>query len=81
MPMPDARLKEPARGDYITRHGLKQFPLDSQTLALDYRQSPPDSAALLLTAARQQELQQWLHCCVRPIYGRRWSTSLLVPCT
>ncbi|MDT3253421.1 pilus assembly protein PilM [Serratia sp. root2] len=62
MPMPDARLKEPARGDYITSQGLKQFPLDSQTLALDYRQSPPDSAALLLTAARQQELQQWLHC-------------------
>lgn len=62
MTMPDARLKEPARGDYITSQGLKQFPLDSQTLALDYRPSPPDSAALLLTAARQQELQQWLHC-------------------
>lgn len=62
MPMPDARLKEPARSDYITSQGLKQFPLDSQTLALDYRPSPPDSAALLLTAARQQELQQWLHC-------------------
>lgn len=62
MPMPDARLKEPARADYITSQGLKQFPLDSETLALDYRQSPPGSTDLLLTAARQQELQQWLHC-------------------
>lgn len=62
LPLPDARLKEPARGDYITSQGLKQFPLDSQTLALDYRCSPSDPTVLLLTAARQQELQQWLHC-------------------
>ncbi|MDW5501759.1 pilus assembly protein PilM [Pseudomonas lundensis] len=62
MPLPDARLKEPARGDYITSQGLKQFPLDSQTLALDYRPLLPEHATLLLTAARQQELQQWLHC-------------------
>ncbi|WBL74933.1 type IV pilus biogenesis protein PilM [Serratia liquefaciens] len=62
MPLPDARLKEPARGEYITSQGLKQFPLDSQTLALDYRPSPPDPGTLLLTAARQQELEQWLHC-------------------
>ncbi|NTX81486.1 pilus assembly protein HofM [Serratia proteamaculans] len=62
LPLPDARLKEPARGDYITSQGLKKFPLDSQTLALDYRQSLPEHATLLLTAARQQELQQWLNC-------------------
>jgi len=62
MPLPDARLKEPVRGDYITNQGLKQFPLDSQTLALDYRQALPEHATLLLTAARQQELQQWLDC-------------------
>lgn len=62
MPLPDARLKEPLRGDYITSQGLKQFPLDSQTLALDYRQALPEHATLLLTAARQQELQQWLDC-------------------
>ena len=62
MPLPDARLKEPARGEYITNQGLKQFPLDSQSLALDYRPSPADAATLLLTAARQQELEQWLHC-------------------
>lgn len=62
MPLPDARLKEPARAAYITSQGLKQFPLDSQTLALDYRSSPPEPITLLLTAARQQELEQWLHC-------------------
>ncbi|MFP7608825.1 type IV pilus biogenesis protein PilM [Serratia quinivorans] len=62
LPLPDARLKEPARGAYITSQGLKKFPLDSQTLALDYRQSLPEHATLLLTAARQQELQQWLNC-------------------
>nr|CDS56141.1 putative pilus assembly protein [Serratia symbiotica] len=62
MPQPDARLKEPQRNDYISIQGLKQFPLDGQTLALDHRLSPPDTATLLLTAARRQELQQWLHC-------------------
>ncbi|MDX7083915.1 pilus assembly protein PilM [Serratia marcescens] len=62
MAQPDARLREPERSDYISGHGLKQFPLDGQTLALDYRAAPGDEAALLLTAARRQELQQWLHC-------------------
>lgn len=62
MTQPDARLREPERSDYIGGHGLKQFPLDGQTLALDYRAAPADEAALLLTAARRQELQQWLHC-------------------
>ena len=61
MARPDVRLREPERSDYISGHGLKQFPLDGQTLALDYRAAPADKAALLLTAARQ-ELQQWLHC-------------------
>ncbi|CAI1102983.1 type IV pilus assembly protein PilM [Serratia entomophila] len=59
MPPPDARLREPDRNDYISSQGLKQFPLDGQTLALDYR---ADATTLLLTAARRQELQQWLHC-------------------
>ncbi|WP_447873782.1 type IV pilus biogenesis protein PilM [Serratia fonticola] len=62
LPLPDLRLQEPVRHDYITTQGLKQFPLDSQTLALDYRQAQPNTHQLLLTAARQQELQQWLHC-------------------
>ncbi|MGQ6225475.1 type IV pilus biogenesis protein PilM, partial [Serratia sp. IR-2025] len=62
MARPDARLREPERSDYIGGHGLKQFPLDGQTLALDYRAAPADEATLLLTAARRQELQQWLHC-------------------
>jgi pilus assembly protein HofM len=62
LPLPDLRLQEPVRHDYITTQGLKQFPLDSQTLAIDYRQAQPNTHQLLLTAARQQELQQWLHC-------------------
>ena len=62
LPLPDKRLREPVRHDYITTQGLKQFPLDSQTLVMDYRQALPNTHQLLLTAARQQELQQWLQC-------------------
>lgn len=62
LPLPDVRLREPVRHDYITMQGLKQFPLDSQTLAMDYRIAPSNTHQLLLTAARQQELQQWLNC-------------------
>ncbi|MBJ2066664.1 type IV pilus biogenesis protein PilM [Serratia odorifera] len=62
IPMPDSRLQASARNDYVTSQGLKQFPLDGQTLVLDYRAPSAQSATLLLTAARQQELQQWLHC-------------------
>ncbi|HGM5491990.1 TPA: type IV pilus biogenesis protein PilM [Serratia fonticola] len=65
LPLPDLRLQEPVRHDYITTQGLKQFPLDSLTLAMDYRQAQPNTHQLLLTAARQQELQQWLHCLQR----------------
>ncbi|MFC0227783.1 type IV pilus biogenesis protein PilM [Serratia aquatilis] len=60
LPLPDSRLREPVRHAYITTQGLKQFPLDSQTLVMDYRQAHPNTHQLLLTAARQQELQQWL---------------------
>lgn len=62
LPQPDSRLREPVRHAYVTTQGLKQFPLDRQTLAIDYRLAPPNSHQLLLTAARQQELQQWLQC-------------------
>lgn len=64
LPLPDQRLREPFRHDYITAQGVRQFPLDSQTLVVDYRQAQGDTHQLLLTAARQQELQQWL-CCLR----------------
>lgn len=62
LPVPDHRLREPVRHDYITAQGLKQFPLDSQTLVMDYRLAQPNTHQLLLTAARQQEVQQWLSC-------------------
>lgn len=42
MAQPDARLREPERSDYIVGHGVKQFPLDGQTLALDYRAAPAE---------------------------------------
>lgn len=61
-PMPDHRLHEPIRHNYILAQGMKQFPFDSQTLAMDYRQAHPNTHQLLLTAARQQELHQWLLC-------------------
>lgn len=62
LPLPDNRLREPIRHDYIISQGMKQFPLASQTLAVDYRQAKPNTHQLLLTAARQQELEQWLRC-------------------
>lgn len=62
LPLPDHRLGEPIRHAYITDQGLKQFPFDSQTLAMDYRQASPNVHQLLLTAARKQELQQWVQC-------------------
>ncbi|WP_431224648.1 type IV pilus biogenesis protein PilM [Serratia sp. L9] len=62
LPLPDDRLRESVRHDYITTQGLKQFPLDSQTLVMDYRQAHPNTHQLLLTAARQQEIQKWLRC-------------------
>lgn len=62
LPLPDHRLGEPVRHAYITDQGLKQFPFESQTLVMDYRQASPNVHQLLLTAARKQELEQWVQC-------------------
>lgn len=59
---PDQRLREPARSGFIAASAAREFPLDSQSLTLDYRGSGSDDAALLLTAARRAELDGWQHC-------------------
>lgn len=57
---PDARLREPYRSDYITANAGKQLPLSCQELRLDYRCDPINSQQLVVTAARESELSQWM---------------------
>ena len=59
LPVPDQRLREPERSWFINAAAARQFPLDSQVLALDYRLDPTDNTRLRVTAARQDELQRW----------------------
>lgn len=80
MARPDVRLREPERSDYISGHGLKQFPLDGQTLALDYRAAPADKAALLLTAARRRSCSSGCIVYVRRACTRKRSISPLARC-
>lgn len=61
-PVPDSRLREPERSWYIQANAGKQFPVDSQTLTLDYRADPLDPERLCVTAARQDEINAWLRC-------------------
>ncbi|ACT05147.1 conserved hypothetical protein [Dickeya chrysanthemi Ech1591] len=60
--MPDRRLREPQRGDYIRKMAVKALPVSGDDLALDYRPDPQTPNMLLVTAARQTELDVWLHC-------------------
>ncbi|MGM3162691.1 type IV pilus biogenesis protein PilM [Dickeya undicola] len=60
--MPDRRLREPRRGEYIARMAAKALPISGDDLALDYRPDPQTPNTLLVTAARQTELNIWLHC-------------------
>ncbi|MEI7377955.1 type IV pilus biogenesis protein PilM [Dickeya chrysanthemi] len=60
--MPDRRLREPQRGDYIRKMAVKALPVSGDDLALDYRPDPQTPNMLLVTAARQTELDIWLHC-------------------
>ncbi|EGY29162.1 Competence protein A, partial [Candidatus Regiella insecticola 5.15] len=62
IPAPDKRLREPTRSEFIQLNAAKQFPLQSQALALDYRDEVENNTELLVTAARQQEIQCWQHC-------------------
>ncbi|CNI53251.1 pilus assembly protein PilM [Yersinia mollaretii] len=62
MAAPDRRLREPEREGYINATASRVFPLNSQELALDYRAKIPSDSELLITAARQSEVQQWQSC-------------------
>ncbi|AIR70325.1 type IV pilus biogenesis protein PilM [Dickeya fangzhongdai] len=60
--LPDRRLREPRRGEYIGKMAAKALPIGGDDLALDYRPDPQTPNTLLVTAARQTELNIWLHC-------------------
>ncbi|SLM64897.1 MULTISPECIES: type IV pilus biogenesis protein PilM [Dickeya] len=60
--MPDSRLREPYRGGYIRSRMAQLLPVGIEDVALDYRPDPQAPESLLVIAARQTELNAWLHC-------------------
>ena len=62
MAAPDPRLRDPARSAFIFAHAAKQFPLGMEHLVMDYRADPHGDNQVVVTAARQQEIQQWMEC-------------------
>ncbi|MEI7071936.1 pilus assembly protein PilM [Pectobacterium versatile] len=62
LPLPDRRLQEPERSLYIETMAARKLPISSESLAIDYREDPQRQGALLVTAARRQEIDKWLAC-------------------
>ncbi|KAB8305961.1 MULTISPECIES: pilus assembly protein PilM [Rahnella] len=60
--VPDSRLREPARSAFIFASAAKQFPLSIEHLVMDYRADPHGDNQIVVTAARQQEIEQWIAC-------------------
>lgn len=60
--LPGIQLREPERSRYITAAARRFFPIEPETLALDYRVDADQEKALYITAARRDALQAWLHC-------------------
>ncbi|ATY92541.1 pilus assembly protein PilM [Pectobacterium atrosepticum] len=60
--MPDQRLQEPERSLYIETIAARKLPIGSESLAIDYREDPQMQGSLLVTAARRQEIDNWLVC-------------------
>ena len=60
--LPPTQLREPERGNYITAAARQFFPIEPETLALDYREAEGNSGQLWLTAARREALQSWQLC-------------------
>lgn len=60
--VPNRRLREPERDGFIKASASRLFPVNSQALALDYCRETVASSELLITAARQSEVQQWQAC-------------------
>ncbi|NDL64475.1 pilus assembly protein PilM [Acerihabitans arboris] len=65
MAAPDNRLSEPEREWYIAAHARRHFPIGHEKLLLDYRRDPQAPDTLLVTAARQAAVEQWLNCLER----------------
>lgn len=62
IPVPDKKLKEPVRSQYITSAMKRHFPLNSDTLTFDYRESPTNLNAFSVTAAYQRDISEWRRC-------------------
>lgn len=63
--LPGTQLREPERSRYITAAARRFFPIEPETLALDYRIAAEEERALYITAARREPLQAWRHCLER----------------
>ena len=59
---PDARLSAAARSAFILASAARHFPLSVEQLVMDYRTDPCGDKNIIVTAARQHEIQQWQHC-------------------
>lgn len=60
--LPSQQLREPERSSYIIAAARRFFPIEPETLALDYRLAEEDGRQLWLTATRREALLSWLHC-------------------
>jgi len=60
--LPGTQLREPERSRYITAAARRFFPIEPETLALDYRTDAEQEQTLYITAARRDALQAWLRC-------------------
>ncbi len=60
--LPGTQLREPERSNYITAAARRFFPIEPETLALDYRAAEGNNGQLWLTAARHEAVQSWQHC-------------------
>ncbi|MGE9552462.1 type IV pilus biogenesis protein PilM [Erwinia amylovora] len=60
--LPRQQLREPERSSYIVAAARRFFPIEPETLALDYRQAKEPGSQLWLTATRREALLSWLNC-------------------
>lgn len=60
--LPGTQLREPERSRYITAAARRFFPIEPETLALDYREGAQEARALYITAAKRDVLASWMGC-------------------
>lgn len=60
--LPGTQLREPERSRYITAAARRFFPIEPETLALDYREGTSEGKALYITAAKRDVLASWMNC-------------------